>query len=117
MAFLSAQEALNFSLTLEPMQVEQMPTAPILSPAERIETDKSFCFFLTDRFLKENREAGITEAESLELMQQFSSIMSFAQVGAVPTVQSLLQGVTVGRVYTQERKNKDLTDIQNYLNQ
>jgi hypothetical protein len=84
---------------------------------EKLESDKSFCLFLTDRFLKENREADITETESLELMQQFNSILSFAQVGAVPTVKSLLQGVTVGRVYTQERKNKDLSDIQNYLNQ
>jgi hypothetical protein len=87
-----------------------------ISIEEKLILDLDFCTFITNRFIKENREASITEAESLELMQQFSNILSFAQVGAVDSVYSLLQQVTISRVYTQERKNKDLSDIQNYIN-
>lgn len=85
--------------------------------AEKIQQDIDFCTQLTDRFLKENRDAGITEAQSIELLAQFKDIMSMAQVGAVPSVYSLLQGVTVGEIYTQERKDRDLQDLQNYINQ
>ena len=86
------------------------------SVEEKLVLDLDFCTFITNRFIKENREASITEAESLELMQQFSNILSFAQVGAVDSVYSLLQQVTISRVYTQERKDRDLSDIQNYIN-
>lgn len=116
MSFSSFEEAEAFSLLLEPMIVEEEPIKPSLDIAQKLESDKAFCLYLTDRFTKQNREANITEAESLELMQQFSNILSFAQVGAVGSIYSLLQQVTISRVYTQERKNKDLSDIQNYIN-
>lgn len=84
---------------------------------QKVQQDVAFCSDLTTRFIKENREANITEAESMELMQQFTNILAFAQVGAVDSVYTLLQGVTVGRVYTQERKTRDLQDLENYINQ
>jgi hypothetical protein len=82
----------------------------------KIQQDIQFCTQLTDRFLKENREAGITEQQSVALLAQFKDIMSMAQVGAVPSVYTLLQGVTVGEIYTQERKDRDLADLLNYMN-
>jgi hypothetical protein len=39
-----------------------------------------------------------------------------AQVGAVPSVYALLDKVVVGEIYTQERKDRDLADLQNYMN-
>ena len=116
MDFLSFVEAEAFSLLLEPMMVEELPTKPSLGIVEKNKSNKAFCLYLTDRFTKQNREADITEIESLELMQQFNNILSFAQVGSVDSVYSLLQQVTTSRVYTQERKDRDLSDIQNYIN-
>ena len=116
MDFLSFAEAETFSLLLEPMMVEELPTKPSLGIVEKNKSNKAFCLYLTDRFTKQNKEANITEIESLELMEQFNNILSFAQVGSVDSVYSLLQQVATSRVYTQERKDKDLSDIQNYIN-
>ncbi len=82
----------------------------------KLQEDIAFCTELTDRFLKENREAGITTDQSAALLVQFKDIMSMAQVGAVPSVYALLDKVVVGEIYTQERKDRDLADLQNYMN-
>ena len=116
--FASIQDAEAFAASLgEGYSVEYV--GPYVPPTtnDKLQQDIIFLSQLTDRFLTENRDAGITEIESLELMQQFSSILSFSQVGAVLPVYDLLQNVTTSRVYTQERKSRDLQDIQNYLNQ
>ena len=86
------------------------------STDEKIQQDIAFCTELTDRFLKENRDAGITTDQSAMLLAQFKDIMSMAQVGAVPSVYALLDKVVVGEIYTQERKDRDLADLQNYMN-
>jgi hypothetical protein len=116
MDFDNYDAAVAFALLLEPMMIEEMPKKPSLTIAEKLEADKAFCDYLTDRFVKENREAGITEPQSEALLAQFKDIMSMAQVGAVPSVYALLQNVTVGEIYTQARKDKDLADLQNYMN-
>ena len=113
--YATAQEAQDFADSLGDGYLVEL-LGPYIPPSieEKVVQDVEFCTFLTNRFIVENREANITEAESLELMQQFSSIMSFAQVGAVDSVYTLLQQVVVGRVYTQQRKDRDLQDIENY---
>jgi hypothetical protein len=89
---------------------------PQLETGTKIKTDTKFCQLLTNRFLTENRDAGITEPESIALLAQFKDILSMAQGGAVGSVYSLLQNVTVGTIYTQERKNRDLADLESYIN-
>lgn len=116
MLFASFQDAENFAGLLEPMTIEQMPSEPVFDVASKLESDKSFCDYLTDRFVKENRDAGITEPESIALLAQFKDILSMSQVGAVGSVYSLLQNVTVGTIYTQERKTRDLADLESYIN-
>ena len=115
--FDTIEEAQAYADSLgEGYSVEFVEEYTPISIEEKLILDLDFCTFITNRFIKENREASITEAESLELMQQFNNILSFAQVGAVDSVYSLLQQVTISRVYTQERKDRDLSDIQNYIN-
>lgn len=116
MDFSSFEEANSFSLLLEPMIVEQMANSPSLSISQKLESDKNFCLYLLDRFTKENREAGITEEEAQNLLIKFKEVLSMAQVGAVPSVYSLLQNIVIDSIYTQIRKDKDLSDIQNYIN-
>lgn len=114
--FSSFEEALAFALLLEPMTVEQTPESPSLSISEKLESDKYFCLYLLDRFTKENREAGITDAEAQTLLLKFKDVLSMAQVGAVPSVYSLLQNISIDSIYTQTRKDKDLSDIEKYIN-
>lgn len=116
MSFSSFEEAEAFSLLLEPMIVEEEPIKPSLDIAQKLESDKAFCLYLTDRFSKQNREAGITEPEALALLAKFKDILSMAQVGAINSVYLLLQNVDIDAIYTQARKDKDLSDIENYLN-
>jgi hypothetical protein len=95
---------------------QNLGAVPVLGVDEKLRADMDFCTALTDRFLKENRDAGITEEQSVALLAQFKDIMSMAQVGAVPSVYALLQNVTVGEIYTQARKDNDLADLLNYMN-
>jgi hypothetical protein len=115
--FNTLEEAQTFAASLGPDYSAEF-IGPYTPPTieERLSMDLDFCNSLTLRFVEENRAAGITEAQSLALMAQFKDILSFAQVGAVGSVYSLLQGITPGEIYTQERKDKDLNDINNYLN-
>ena len=102
--FASLEDATNYAESLgSGYSVEYVgPYTPPSSDEQR-QMDIDFCTFLTNRFLDENRDAGITEPESIALLAQFKDILSMAQVGSVPSVYSLLQNVTFGTIYTQER--------------
>ena len=115
--FASLEDATIFAESLgSGYSVEYVgPYTPPSSDEQR-QLDTDFCTFLTNRFLDENRDAGITEPESIALLAQFKDILSMAQVGSVPSVYSLLQNVTVGTIYTQERKTRDLADLESYIN-
>lgn len=115
--FETLEEAQTFAASLGPDFKAEL-IGPYTPPTieERLSMDLDFCNSLTLRFVEDNRAAGITEAQSLALMSQFKDILSFSQVGAVGSVYTLLQAITPGEIYTQERKDKDLNDINNYLN-
>ena len=50
-------------------------------------------------------------------MTKFSTTLSFAQVGAITSVQYHIQNMATDDIFTQERKDKYLQLITNYLNQ
>ena len=50
-------------------------------------------------------------------MAKFSTTLSFAQVGAITSVDYHIKNMTTDDVFTQERKDKYLNLIQNYLSQ
>jgi hypothetical protein len=50
-------------------------------------------------------------------MTKFVDILQFAQTGAVGSVNDLLSNIAVDDVFTQERKDKYLQMIANYLSQ
>lgn len=115
--FDTIEEAQAFADSLgEGYSVEFIEEYTPPSVEERLVLDLDFCTFLVDRFTLENREAGITEPEALALLAKFKDILSMCQVGAINSVYLLLQNVDVDTIYTQARKDKDLADIENYLN-
>lgn len=115
--FDTIEEAQSFANSLgEGYSVEFIKEYNPPSVEEKLSLDIDFCNFLVDRFTLENRKSGITEAESLALLVKFKDILSMAQVGALNSVYLLLQNVEIDSIYTQARKDKDLSDIENYLN-
>ncbi len=85
------------------------------TPEERLDMDQSFCNNLINIFLQDNRVAGVTTQQGEALMAKFSTTLSFAQVGAITSVQYHIQNMTVDDVFTQERKDKYIQMISDYL--
>jgi hypothetical protein len=87
------------------------------TPEERLGPDQDFCNQLITIFLQDNRIAGVTAEQGEALMAKFSTTLSFAQVGAITSVDYHIKNMTTDDVFTQERKDKYIQLIANYLNQ
>jgi hypothetical protein len=74
--------------------------------AEKLSMDMQFCQELITTFVYDNREMGTTQAQNDALMVKFQSILSFAQVGAVLSIEAHLPNITTDEVFTQARKDK-----------
>jgi hypothetical protein len=85
--------------------------------AEKLSMDMQFCQELITTFVYDNREMGTTQAQNDALMVKFQSILSFAQVGAVLSIEAHLPNITTDEVFTQARKDKYTQMITNYLAQ
>ena len=105
-------DSLGTGYTVEYLYPYVPPTAE-----ERLGSDKSFCDNLINIFLQDNRIAGVTAEQGEALMTKFSTTLSFAQVGAVTSVQYHIQNMTTDDIFTTERKEKYVKLIADYLNQ
>jgi hypothetical protein len=91
---------------------------PITSE-QKLKLDKEFGNYLIDLFLLDNRliTPVITSIESLQLLNQFEVIEKLANLGDIKSVNVLLQNIQTDiRLFTQDRKQKYLELIQNYIN-
>ena len=87
------------------------------TPEERLGPDQLFCNSLINTFLQDNRAAGVTAQQGEALMSKFSTTLSFAQVGAITSVDYHIKNMTIDSIFTQERKDKYIDLIANYLSQ
>jgi len=85
------------------------------TPEERLETDINFCGELINIFLQDNRIAGVTAQQGEALMSKFATTLSFAQVGAITSVDYHIKNMATDDVFTQERKDKYIQMISDYL--
>ena len=85
------------------------------TPEERLGMDQSFCNQLITIFLQDNRIAGVTAQQGEALMSKFSTTLSFAQVGAVTSVDYHIKNMATDDVFTTERKDKYIQLISDYL--
>ena len=92
---------------------------PYVPPSveDRLGMDQFFCNDLVNIFLQDNRIAGVTAEQGEVLMGKFVTTLSFAQVGAITSVDYHIKNITTDDVFTQERKDKYIQLISNYLNQ
>jgi hypothetical protein len=93
--------------------------APYTPPTiqERLDNDISFGQQLIFIFVEDNRVMNITTEQSDELMTKFQSILSFAQVGGITSINAHLPNIPTDEIFTQERKDKYLKLISDYLSQ
>lgn len=87
------------------------------SVAERLDMDMQFCQDLITTFVYDNREIGTTQEQNDALMAKFQTVLAFAQVGAVESINAHLPSIPTDEVFTQERKDKYMQMITDYLAQ
>lgn len=88
-----------------------------LSVASRLDMDLKEGDRLIYVFVEDNRIEGVTPEQSELLLVKFRDILGFAQTGAITSIATYLPGITTDAVFTQERKDKYIKMIDDYLNQ
>ena len=90
-------------------------TAPTIE--ERLEKDLYFGNSLIFTFVQDNRNQGINTEQSEALLLKFRDILAFAQTGAITSIAKYLPLIETDSIYTEERKEKYISLINEYLNQ
>ena len=72
---------------------------------------------LVTEFVYDNRVMEITPEQSEQVLVKFRDILAFAQTGAITSIQNYLPLIPIDEVFTQERKDKYIQMINDYLNQ
>jgi hypothetical protein len=104
----------NYELSLA-ADWEQIPE---LTLEQKLQLDIQFGNQLVETFLLDNRliTPPVTDQESIQLLNQFSTIEKLAKLGDIKTVKILLEQIQVDdRIFTLDRKNKYLELINNHL--
>jgi hypothetical protein len=93
--------------------------APYVPPTteERLGLDMEFGNQLVTEFVYDNRVMEITPEQSEQVLVKFRDILAFAQTGAITSIQTYLPLIPTDEVFTQERKDKYIQMINDYLNQ
>jgi len=105
----------TFSVELASNQ-EQIPKP---TPQQKLQNDIQFGSQLIEMFLLDNRLINpiVTPSESIQLLTQFETTEKLARLGDITSVKTLLENMTTDpRLFTDERKNKYLLMINNYIN-
>lgn len=116
--YATIEEAQAFADSLgEGYTAEYIGAVVPISIEQRYEMDKNFCDNLISTFVLDNRNIGTTPAENDMLMGKFQLVLGFAQVGAVKDIDAHLPSIPTDEVYTEERKDKYIQMITDYLAQ
>lgn len=93
--------------------------APYIPPTlqERLNSDLEFGNQLVYVFVEDNRIMNITPEQSEAVLVKFRDILAFAQTGAITSIQTYLPLIPTDDVFTQERKDKYIQMITDYLAQ
>lgn len=92
---------------------------PYVPPSieEKLSMDMAFGNELVTTFVYDNRIKEITSEQSEAVLVKFRDILAFAQTGAITSIQTYLPLIPVDEVFTQERKDKYIQMINDYLAQ
>jgi hypothetical protein len=93
--------------------------APYTPPSiqERLQMDMQFGQDLVFIFVEDNRIMGTTQEQNDAILVKFRDILAFAQTGAIESINTHLPNIPVDEVFTQERKDKYMAMVTDYLAQ
>ena len=93
--------------------------APYTPPTiqERLQMDMQFGQDLVFVFVEDNRIMGTTQEQNDAILVKFRDILAFAQTGAIESINTHLPNIPVDEVFTQERKDKYMAMVTDYLAQ
>ena len=93
--------------------------APYTPPTlqERLSMDMAFGQQLVYVFVEDNRIIGTTQEQNDAILVKFRDILAFAQTGAIESINVHLPNIPVDEVFTQERKDKYIQMVTDYLAQ
>lgn len=116
--FVTLQEAQAYADSLgEGYTAEYYAPYVPMTIQERLNMDMAFGQELVYVFVEDNRIMDITSAQSEAVLQKFRDILAFAQTGAITSIATYLPAIPVDEVFTQERKDKYIQMITDYLAQ
>ena len=84
---------------------------------QRLNMDLDFGSHLVYIFVEDNRVMDITPEQSEAVLVKFRDILAFAQTGAITSIQTYLPLIPTDDVFTQQRKDKYVQMITDYLAQ
>lgn len=114
---LEAAQAVADSLPNQPYQVEFYAPYTPMTIQERLNLDMSFGQDLVFVFVEDNRIMGTTQEQNDAILVKFRDILAFAQTGAIESINVHLPNIPVDEVFTQERKDKYIQMVTDYLAQ
>ena len=93
--------------------------APYTPPSiqQRLKMDIQFGQDLVFSFVEDNRIIGTTQEQNDAILVKFRDILAFAQTGAINSINVHLPNIAIDEVFTQERKDKYIAMVTNYLAQ
>ena len=93
--------------------------APYTPPTiqERLQMDMQFGQDLVFVFVEDNRIMGTTQEQNDAILVKFRDILAFAQTGAIESINTHLPNIPIDEVFTQERKDKYMAMVTDYLAQ
>ena len=93
--------------------------APYTPPTiqERLQMDMQFGQDLVFVFVEDNRIMGTTQEQNDAILVKFRDILAFAQTGAIESINAHLPTIPIDEVFTQERKDKYMAMVTDYLAQ
>jgi hypothetical protein len=114
---LDAAQAFADTLPDQPYQVEFYASYTPPSIQERLQMDMQFGQELVFVFVEDNRIMGTTQEQNDAILVKFRDILAFAQTGAIESINTHLPSIPVDEVFTQERKDKYMAMVTDYLAQ
>ena len=116
--FTTLEEAQTYADTLGEGYIAEY-YAPYVEPTiqERLSMDMQFGNELVWVFVEDNRIIGTTQEQNDSILVKFRDILSFAQTGSITSIQNHLPNIVVDEVFTQERKDKYIDMVNDYLSQ
>ena len=88
-------------------------TAPTIQ--QRLDMDLDFGNHIVYIFVEDNRVMDITSEQSQAVLVKFRDVLAFAQTGAITSINTYLPLIPTDDVFTQERKDKYIKIINDYL--